>query len=124
VRGEAFPGVGAAEAEELVGQAGVEDRRLRPVPVVERVLGPPDCRLGATGEVHRNLQRPVLDGVVVDAQRDEADAFGLLAGQLVARQQVVLLPPARSMRSSSGVPVDYSGFSRQTCRSETINLGT
>ena len=39
VGGQALVGVTDAEAEELVGERGVERRELRPVPVVEGVLG-------------------------------------------------------------------------------------
>ena len=37
----------------------------------------------------RDLERLVLQLVVLDAQRDEADALGLLAAQRLAQQQVV-----------------------------------
>src|SRR5690606_21094626 len=90
VRRQALPGVGPAEAEELVGQRGVEHRGLGPVPVVQGVLRPADGLLGAAAQPLGHLERGVVDGVVVDAQRDEADALGLLAAQRLAGEQVVL----------------------------------
>ena len=44
----------------------------------------PPCQL------RRHSERAILHLVVVDAERDEADALGLLAGQRVAREEVVL----------------------------------
>ena len=92
-RWEARPsrGVGPAEAEELVGQRGVEDRPTAPGTsgsASASSSGSPTGRRSAS--VHGHLERPVLHLVVVDAQRHEPDALGLLAGERVAREQVVL----------------------------------
>ena len=92
-----------AEAVELVRQRGVEGRRLGPVPVVERVLGPADGRLGTAAQRLGHLQGPIVHGVVVDAQRHEADALRLLAREGVAGQQVVLgLGHAAQQRPADG----------------------
>src|SRR5690606_16912940 len=90
VRRQALAGVRPTEAEELVGQRGVQDRGLGPVPVVERVLRPADGLLGAAAQPLGDLERGVVDGFVVDAQRDESDAHGLLAAERLAGEQVVL----------------------------------
>src|SRR6185437_13742699 len=87
---QALTDVRSAEPEELVREAGVEDRRLGPVPVVERLLRPADRGLGALRELHRDLGRALLYLVVVDTDRHEPDAFRLLAGEHVTRQEVVL----------------------------------
>src|SRR4029450_5330357 len=61
VRRQALPDVRPAEPVELVGQRGVEQCRLGPVPVVERVLGPAEGRLGPPAQLDRHLQRPLAD---------------------------------------------------------------
>ena len=42
------------------------------------------------GQLHRDRERPVLHLVVVDADRHQPDALGLLAGEGVAGEQQVL----------------------------------
>ena len=80
VAGQALAGVGAGEAEELVGE---RRRRRSPtgpryqwfsVCLVQRMAdcAPPASWVG-------DLQGPVLHLVVVDAERHQADALGLLA---------------------------------------------
>src|SRR5438270_12192607 len=65
---QAFARVGEGEAEELIGQGGVEDRRLGAVPVVEGLLGPADCHLGSGAQAGGDLEGAVVDLLVVDAE--------------------------------------------------------
>jgi hypothetical protein len=103
VAGEAFAGVGTTEAEELVRQRRVEHRRLRAIPMVQRVLRPPDRGLRAAGELGRDLQGAGVHLVVVHAQRHEPDALRLLPGERVAREEVVLrLRHATQQRPADG----------------------
>src|SRR5215216_4349073 len=90
VRGEAFLHLGAHEAQHLERRRGVEGRAHHAQPVVQRVLGEADRGLRAFGELGRDLQALGLELVVLDAQRDEPDALGLLAVYGFAQQQVVL----------------------------------
>src|SRR5581483_10082702 len=90
VRRQALCGVRTSEPEELIGERRVERRRHDAVPVVERVLGPPQRALCAGGERHRHLERLGPHLVVLDAQRHQPDALGLLAAERLARQEVVL----------------------------------
>src|SRR5581483_7584881 len=77
VRRQALCGVRTSEPEELIGERRVERRRHDAVPVVERVLGPPQRALCAGGERHRHLERLGPHLVVLDAQRHQPDALGL-----------------------------------------------
>src|SRR5436190_9214824 len=73
--GETLGRVGPTEAVELESQRRVERRSEHPVPVVERLLGPPDRALRAVGELDGDLVGGVEQHVVVDAQRDQPDAL-------------------------------------------------
>ena len=77
--GEPLLRVRAGEALELEREAGVEGRRLRAVPVVERMLRETDRLLRPARELGRDLERTILHLGIVDAERHEPDAFGLLA---------------------------------------------
>ena len=90
MRGESFGRVRTAEAVELVAERRVEGGTGGAIPVVERVLGPPDGGLRHPRELHGDLERSCVDLIVVDAQRDETDPLGFLAGERVAREEVVL----------------------------------
>src|SRR4029453_4709073 len=79
VRGEAFLHLGAHEAQHLERRRGVERGTHHAQPVVQRVLGEADRGLRALGKLGRDLQALGLELVVLDAQRDQPDAFGLLA---------------------------------------------
>src|SRR4051794_38286561 len=71
VRRHALDDIGPGEADELVGERGVERRELRPVPVVQRVLRPPDRALRAAGELHRDVERRRVHLGRVDGERHE-----------------------------------------------------
>src|SRR4029453_10504462 len=90
VRGEAFLHLGAHETQHLERRRGVERRAHHAQPVVERVLGEADRGLCAFGKLGRDFQALGLELVVLDTERDEPDALGLLAVDRFAEQQVVL----------------------------------
>ena len=81
---------GPDEAQHLERRRGVEGRAHHAQPVVERVLGEADRGLRALGELGRDLEALGFELVVLHAQRDQADALGLLAVDRLAEQQVVL----------------------------------
>src|SRR5271166_3876458 len=89
VRGEAFPDVGAAEADEFQAKRRFEGGPEHAVPVVEAVLGPADRVLCALRQILGEVGCGGQDLVVVDAGGDQADALGLLAEQRLAGEQVV-----------------------------------
>ena len=62
----------------------VEDGRLGAIPVVQRLLCPPDRSLRARCELGRHFERPVVHHVVLDAHGHETDAFCFLARERVA----------------------------------------
>src|SRR3954471_14146067 len=90
VRGEAFLHVGTHEAQHLERCRGVERRAHHAQPVVERVFGEADRGLCALGELGCDFQALGFELIVLDAQRDEPDALGLLAIDRLAEQQIVL----------------------------------
>src|SRR4029453_6611044 len=90
VRGEAFLHLGPHEAQHLERRRGIEGGAHHAQPVVERVLGEADRGLRPLGELGRNLEPLGLQLVVLDAERDQADALGLRAVDRLAEQQVVL----------------------------------
>src|SRR6185312_8722448 len=83
VRGEAFFYIGAAEAEKLKRERRVECRTHRAQPIVERIFGPADRALRSLGQLGRDLDGLRLKLVVVDRERNQADAFGFLTQNLV-----------------------------------------
>src|SRR5258705_7107894 len=90
MRGKAFLHLGTEEAQHLERRRGVEGRTHHAQPVVERVLGEADRSLRALGELGRDLETLGFELVVLDAERDQADALGLLAVDRLAQQQIVL----------------------------------
>src|SRR6185295_16299005 len=81
---DAFGRVARIPAHEFERQRGVEVGAHHAQPVVERVFREADRRARAVGELRRDLDALRLELVVGDAERDEADALGLLAGQRIA----------------------------------------
>src|SRR6516162_7329014 len=89
MRGEAFLDLRTAETEHLQRQRGVKGRSHRAQPVVQRVFRPTDGTLGTIGQPAGYLDGFRVELGIFDRERDEPDAFGLLAQHLVAQQQVV-----------------------------------
>src|SRR5829696_5857098 len=122
VGGQAFLHLGPHEAQHLERRRGIERRAHHAQPVVQRVLGEADRGLRALGELGGDLQALGLELIILDAQRDQANALGLLAVDRLAEQQVVLgLGHAAEQRpddhgmvaggnAEPGVAVDDLGF--------------
>src|SRR3954462_3982995 len=90
MRRGAFLCLGAAEAQHLERERGIECWPGHAQPVVERIFGPPQRRLGAARELARDLQRFFLQLAFLARQRDEPEALGLLAADRLAKEEVIL----------------------------------
>ncbi len=82
--------LGSGEAEELQPERRVEDRPGGAQPVVERIFGPADGVWRAFRQPHGDVERARLQLLGRHRERNEADALGLLAGDRLAQQQMVL----------------------------------
>lgn len=87
VRGQAFPDVGTTEPDELQPERRFEGGTEHAIPVIEAAFGPADGVLRASGEPLRQACCGGEHIVVVDADGDQTDAFGLLpdSGSQVSR---------------------------------------
>src|SRR3954449_4806727 len=90
VCGESLADLGATETDELQAERGLERRYRAAVPVVQAVLRPLDGGRRTVGELPGDALGFGHDVLVVDALGHQPDALGLLTGERVARQQVVL----------------------------------
>src|SRR5205085_8183874 len=90
MRGDAFLRLRAAEAEHLERERDIERRPRHAQPIVQRILRPAKRGLRAGRELARYLECLCLELAFFAGQRYQAEALGLLAADLLAKEQVVL----------------------------------
>src|SRR5882757_3829769 len=110
------------EAQHLERERRVERGAHHAQPVIERVFGEADRGLRPLGQLGGDFERLRFKLLVLDTERDQADALGLLAAHRLAKQQIVFgLGHAAEQRpdddgvvaggdAQAGVAVDDLGF--------------
>src|SRR5215470_10171028 len=82
----AFRDIRRGEIDKFKSEGRVENRPCKAKPVVESVFGEADRVLRSGGESGCDIDRFVIDVIILVAERHKPDSLGLLPGEIIVEQ--------------------------------------